>query len=49
VKDGIVWDGGSPGSGKKLGVVADYTIPGIEGELDEDIVAVYHFFIKKLA
>ncbi len=48
VKNGYVYSGNhSPGSGNKICKVSDVTIPGIEREYDEMIVAVYHFLIKK--
>jgi len=31
-----------------LGKLKDLTIKGMERELDEEIVAAYHFFIKKI-
>lgn len=48
VKNGIVKDGGSLGAGKIIGKVGDYKINGVERELDSEIVAMYHFLIKKL-
>jgi hypothetical protein len=48
VKDGIVRDGGYLGGGKQIGKVSDYKIIGMERELDADIVAAYHFFVKKI-
>lgn len=46
-KGGIIRDGGSLGSGKALGNVKGGIIRGIERERDDEIVAVYHFLIKK--
>ena len=37
------------GHGTKIGKTKDYYIKGMERELDSEIVAVYHFLIKKLA
>jgi len=48
IKDGVVKDGSSLGTGKAIGKVSDYTIKGMERELDSEIVATYHFLIKKL-
>jgi hypothetical protein len=47
VKDGIMRAGPSLGAGSKKGNVPDYTINGIERERDDELVAVYHFLIKK--
>lgn len=35
-------------TGKRLGKVSQFTIKGMERESDGNIVAVYHFLIKKL-
>jgi len=50
IKDGVVRAGTSSsiGSGDKKGVIADYQIKGMERELDEHIVATYHFLVKKI-
>lgn len=37
----------SAGSGTRIGQVKDYTIPGMEREKDEEMVAAYHFLVKK--
>ena len=49
VKDQTVKAGPSSvaGSGQTKGKVKDYSIPGMEREKDEDIVACYHFLVKK--
>ena len=44
VKDGYVFSKFS----SRIGKVKDYTIDGIEREKDVDIVACYHFLIKKI-
>ena len=48
IKDGIVRDGQTPGAGRTIGKVSQFTVKGIEREHDATIVAVYHFFVKKL-
>lgn len=51
VKDGVIRNGPSAGSGRGAGMivgkVSDFTIRGIERERDDEIVAVYHFLIKR--
>ena len=49
VKNGYVFRGSSSsaGVGTKVDKVGSFTIPGMERESDADIVAAYHFFIKK--
>ena len=49
VKNGYVYKGSSSsaGSGTKVGQVKDFTITGMEREKDEDMVAAYHFLVKK--
>lgn len=49
VKNGYVFSGRytSPGSGNRVGKVEEFVIPGTEREYDEEIVAIFHFFIKK--
>ena len=47
VKDKVVRDGSTKGSGSIVGKVSDYTIKGMERERDDEIVAVYHFLVKK--
>ena len=49
VKDGVVraGSGTSQGSGSTKGKVKDYTIKGMEREDDAEIVAAYHFLVKK--
>ena len=48
-KDGYVYSScwNYAGSGNKVCAVSEVTIPGMEREYDEMIVAVYHFLIKK--
>jgi hypothetical protein len=48
VKDGVVRDGSSLGFGKTIGKISDFTIKGMERELDAEIVAAYHFLVKKI-
>ena len=49
VKNEYVYRGSSstPGTGTRVDKVSKFTIPGMERESDADIVAAYHFFIKK--
>jgi len=49
VKDGIIRTGNcSPaGCGSEKGKVKDYTIKGMEREDDAEMVAAYHFLVKK--
>ncbi len=50
IKDGIVREGNSSytGNGNKIGKVEDFAIVGMERELDADMVACYHFLVKKI-
>jgi hypothetical protein len=48
IKGGAVRDGSSVGTGKTIGKFSAYTIKGMERELDAEIVATYHFLIKKI-
>lgn len=50
VKNGDVYKGtgSSAGSGSKIGKVKDFSITGMEREKDEDMVAAYHFLVKKI-
>jgi len=48
VKGDVVRNGSSLGSGNMIGKVGDYSIKGMERELDADIVAAYHFLVKKI-
>lgn len=50
VKDGWVYKSSKrgPGTGKKIGRVEDFTIFGMEREKDENIVAAWHFLVKKI-
>jgi hypothetical protein len=48
VKNGVVREGSSLGIGRTIGKVSDFTIKGMERELDAEIVAAYHFLIKKI-
>ena len=47
VKDGKVRKGSSTGT-TPIGKVQDFMIKGMERELDAEIVAAYHFLIKKI-
>ena len=49
VKDGIIYKGNSsyPGGGDNIGRVSDFKIEGMEREKDGEIVAAYHFLVKK--
>ncbi|MGG7056413.1 hypothetical protein [Nitrosomonas sp. ANs5] len=47
VKGDIVKNGSSLGIGSTIGKVCDFTIKGMERELDAEIVAAYHFLVKK--
>ena len=49
VKNDYVYKGSSTsaGYGTKVGQVKDFTIRGMEREKDEDMVACYHFLVKK--
>ena len=49
IKDGVVRSGSSLGSGGTIGKVSNFTIKGMERELDGEIVAAYHFLVKKIA
>jgi len=50
IKDGYLRAGSSSslGSGDKKGNVTDFAIKWMERELDAEIVAAYHFLIKKI-
>jgi hypothetical protein len=48
VKGDVVKRGPSLGSGNTIGKVGDYSIKGMERELGADIVAAYHFLVKKI-
>jgi hypothetical protein len=48
VKGDFVRNGSSSGSGTTIGKISEYNIKGMERELDADIVATYHFLIKKI-
>lgn len=48
VKSGVVKDGSSLGAGRTIGKIGEYTIKGMERELDAEIVATYHFLVKKI-
>ena len=50
VKNGNVYSGNSStaGNGHKIGKVDDFTIPGMEHERDDLIVAAWHFLVKKI-
>jgi hypothetical protein len=36
------------GAGSQIGKVSDFSIKGMERELDSEIVACYHFLVKKI-
>lgn len=48
IKNGIVRNGSVAGSGAQIGKVSDLSIKGMERELDSEIVACYHFLVKKI-
>jgi len=48
VKGDTVRNGSSLGSGNPIGKVKDFSIKGMERELDADIVAAYHFLVKRI-
>jgi hypothetical protein len=48
VKDGVVRNGSMAGTGSQIGKVSDFSIKGMERELDSEIVACYHFLVKKI-
>ena len=47
-KGGVVRNGSSIGSGSTIGKLKDFPIKGMERELDAEIVAAYHFLVKKI-
>ena len=49
VKDGVVRAGSSSGlgTGSTKGKVSQYSIKGMERESDAEIVAAYHFLVKR--
>ena len=48
ITDDYVRNGSSLGFGKTVGKVRDFTIKGMERELDAAMVAAYHFLVKKI-
>ena len=48
VKNGEVRDGSSLGAGRAIGKVGAFAIKGMERELDEAMVAAFHFLVKKI-
>lgn len=50
VKNGYVFKGSTnaAGSGVRVGKVSDFTIDGMEREKDENIIAAWHFLVKKI-
>jgi hypothetical protein len=48
VQDGVVRDGSYLGVGNELGRLDDFSIAGMERELDAAMVAAYHFLVKKI-
>jgi len=47
-KDGVIRNGSSISAGNPIGKVSNFTIKGMERELDAEIVAAYHFLVKKI-
>jgi len=47
-EDGVIREGSAKGFGSTIGKISDLTIEGMERELDAEIVAAYHFLIKKI-
>ena len=45
-KDGMIREGNFVGTGKTLG--NDFLIKGMEKEQEAEMVACYHFFVKKI-
>ena len=48
IKDRVVRNGSVAGAGSQIGKVSDFSIKGMERELDSEIVARYHFIVKKI-
>ncbi len=48
IKDRVVRNGSVAGAGSQIGKVSDFSIKGMERELDSEIVACYHFLVKKI-
>tara|TARA_R110000782_G_scaffold147196_11_gene240013 strand:- start:140 stop:454 length:315 start_codon:yes stop_codon:yes gene_type:complete len=48
VKKGIVRNGKALGGGMNLGKIGDYSISGMQSESADEIVASYHFLVKKI-
>lgn len=50
IKDGVVRASSNSyiGSGDKKGAVNDFKINGMERELDSEMIAAYHFLVKKI-
>ena len=48
VLDGVAREGTMKGLGTSLGKVNKFAIKGMEKELDAEMVAAYHFFVKKI-
>lgn len=50
IKGGVVRAGTSPypGNGDQKGAVTDFSIKGMDRELDSEMVAAYHFLVKKI-
>ena len=50
VKNGYVFKGSAnaAGTGSRIGKVEDFVINGMEREKDENIIAAWHFLVKKI-
>jgi hypothetical protein len=48
VKGDIVKNGSSLGAGRTIGKAIDFWIKGMERELEAEMVAAYHFLVKKI-
>jgi hypothetical protein len=48
VKGDVVKNGSSLGAGRTIGKAIDFSIKGMERELNAEIVASYHFLVKKI-
>jgi hypothetical protein len=49
VKGDVVRNGSSLGTGSIVGEVVDFSIKGMEREVDAEIVGAYYFLVKKFA
>ena len=48
IRNGIVKKGSIVGGGNQIGKVNDFLIKGMEKEQEAEMVACYHFFVKKI-